>query len=191
MTFEWTLLNNVPDDVLFKFDCGDEKFNDFLKNQANEWMSNGYAVTYVAVDGTELKNGNVQRIYGYAAVNSTGLLCKDKEKNKYLSCAEIRLFAVSRILRGHEAVDRDGVKYSYKLFQSLMQELYSISTHIIGFSAVTLNSNKEGLNLYKKFGFIQSDEYILPEDEEKISIEGCVPLIFSFMSEDLMDSLFL
>ena len=92
-------MNNVTSDIVDKFDCGEETFNDFLKEQAKTWMSEGYAVTYVAVDKNELEAGNVQRIYGYAAVNSTGLLYKNADKNKYLSCAEIRMFAVARSLR--------------------------------------------------------------------------------------------
>ncbi len=100
------------------------------------------------------------------------------------------MFAVSKSLRGKEAVDADGIRYSYKLFQSLMQELYFISTSVIGFCAVTLNANTTGLGLYKKFGFMHSEEYLLPEEEEKIDIEGCTPLIFSFMSENVLDTLF-
>lgn len=190
MIFEWTSLNNVTSDIVDKFDCGEENFNDFLKEQAKTWMSEGYAVTYVAVDKNELEAGNVQRIYGYAAVNSTGLLYKNADKNKYLSCAEIRMFAVARSLRGKEAVDLDGVRYSYKLFQALMQELYFISTTYIGFCAVTLNANDTGLGLYKKFGFIQSDQYIPPVEEEKIDIENCTPLIFSFLDLNALVTLF-
>ena len=190
MIFEWTSLSNVPSDVVDKFDCGEEVFNDFLKLQAKNWMAEGYAVTYVAVDKNELESGNIRRIYGYAAVNATGLLGKNREKNKYLSCAEIRMFAVSKALRGKEAVDLDGVRYSYKLFQTFMQELYFISTSILGFCAVTLNANNTGLRLYRKFGFMHSEEYLLPEEEDKIDIEGCTPLIFSFMGENVFDTLF-
>lgn len=190
MIFEWTSLSNVPSDVVDRFDCGEEVFNDFLKSHAKTWMSEGYAVTYVAVDKNALESGDVHRVYGYAAINATRLLGKDREKNKYLSCAEIRMFAVSKALRGKEAVDLDGIKYSYKLFQSLMQELYYISTSVIGFCAVTLNANTTGLELYKKFGFMHSEEYLLPEEEEKIDIEGCTPLVFSFMGENVFETLF-
>ncbi len=191
MIFEWTSIKNVPSDVVSQFSCGNEEFDRFLHEQAKTWMSEGYAVTYVAVIKEELENNTVKRIYGYAAINATGLLGKDRGKNKYLSCAEIRMFAVSKTLRGGEAVDSDGIRYSYKLFQALMQELYLLSTSVIGFSAVTLNANSTGLGLYSKFGFIQSEEYLLPEEEDKLNIEGCIPLIFSFMSSDAFDKLFL
>ncbi|MBP3195651.1 MAG: hypothetical protein J6N21_01425 [Butyrivibrio sp.] len=111
MIFEWTSLNNVTSDIVDKFDCGEETFNDFLKEQAKTWMSEGYAVTYVAVDKNELE-------------------------------------------------------------------------------AVTLNANDTGLGLYKKFGFIQSDQYIPPDEEEKIDIENCTPLIFSFMDVNALVTLF-
>ena len=191
MIFEWIPLSKASSADVIKFDCGNDVFNDFLKDKALNWMSEGYAVTYVAVDKTEFENNNIQRIYGYAAINATGLLGKDRDKNKYLSCAEIRMFAVSKALRGSEAIDIDGVRYSYKLFQSLMQELYSISTSVIGFCAVILNSNEEGLSLYRKFGFMYSEDYLNPEEEEKIDIKDCTPLIFSFMNESARYSLFL
>ncbi len=53
MIFEWTSLSKVASDVLGRFDCGDEVFNDFLKEQAKTWMSEGYAVTYDDDDKNE------------------------------------------------------------------------------------------------------------------------------------------
>ena len=61
MTFEWTTLNNVPFEVVDRFDCGEATFNDFLKTQAKDWMTKGYAITYVAVDKQELGAQNVPR----------------------------------------------------------------------------------------------------------------------------------
>lgn len=191
MIFEWVNLKEVPQEIVAKFDCGEESFNYFLKEKATDWATNGYAVTYVAVDGDETVEKDYSRIYGYAAINATGLLGKNNGKNKYLSCAEIRMFAVSKFLRGDEAVDSDGIRYSFKIFQSLMQELYYISTSVIGFSAVTLNANNTGLDLYRKFGFICTDEYFMPEEEEKIDIDDCTPLIFSLMGSDALYSLFI
>ena len=101
MIFEWTSLNNVTSDIVDKFDCGEETFNVFLKEQAKTWMSEGYAVTYVAVDKNELEAGNVQRIYGYAAVNSTGLLYKKG----------MPVEQVQRLL-GHDQIDTTMVKQS-------------------------------------------------------------------------------
>lgn len=37
---------------------------------------------------------------------------------------------------------------------------------------------------------VETDEYLLPEEEEKIDIEGCVPLIFSLIGEDVLEKLF-
>lgn len=188
--FSWVKLNEVSDDVLKDFNCGVDAYNLFLHENARSWMTEGYAVTYVAVDEEELKQSSINHIFAYAAISTTGLLTKE-EKSRYLSCAEIRLFAVSKALRGSEAVDSDGVRYSYKIFQSLMQELYYISTHVIGFTAVMLNANDKGLSLYKKFGFFEISEYISPEDEDKLDIEGCKALMFSLKSSDVLEKLFL
>ena len=191
MVFEWTSLRNVPKEAIDNFDCGELEYNDFLKNNAEMWAANGNAVTYVVVDSYELVCNKIKRIYGFAAVNATGLLGKSDGKNKYLPCAEIRLFAVSKRLRGPEAVDVDGIRYSFKIFQTLMQELYRISTAVIGFSAVTLNANSTGLKLYSKFGFIYTDDYFLPEEEDNLDIKGCTPLIFSLVEKDALYSIFM
>lgn len=190
MTFEWiSLRSNVPEKVVKEFDCGDYTFNEFLQEKALNWMDNGYASTYVAVDDEEATNGNITRIYAFASINATGLLYRDGQ-NKYLSCVEIRMFAVSKMLRGNGVTDIDGIRYSYKIFQSLVQELYAMSTSVIGFCAVTLNANDKGLKLYKEFGFVETDEFLLPEEEEKISIEKCTPLIFSLITEDALSRIF-
>ncbi len=189
MNFEWKSIREVPEKVIKDFDCGDYTFNEFLYNTAAKWMDNGYATTYVAVDSGENNEGRITKIYAYASINCTGLLYKG-EHSKYLSCVEIRMFAVSRHLRGDGVTDVDGVRYSYKVFQSLMQELYVMSTRTIGFCAVTLNANDKGLKLYTKFGFVKTDEYILPEEEEKINIAECTPLIFSLITEDAITKIF-
>ncbi|SEL96992.1 hypothetical protein SAMN04487770_12228 [Butyrivibrio sp. ob235] len=190
MIFEFIPIDKTLKTVIQEFDCGTDTYNSFLKENALDWMANGYATTYVAVDSDENADGNISKIYGYASINATGLLGKNLDKKKYLSCAEIRLFAVAKALRGDEAVDIDGVRYSYKVFQALMQELFYIATSTIGFCAVTLNSNDDGLDLYTKFGFVHSEDYLLPEDEEKIDIEDCTPLVFSFLGEDALYKLF-
>ena len=189
MSFEWIPITSELKECINDFDCGEHEFNVFIKEKDLDWMNEGYAVTYVAVDDNEMKNGNINRIYAYASINATGLMYSDGP-TKYLSCAEIRMFAVSRFLRGTEAVDIDGKRYSYKIFQTLMQEIYHISTFTIGFTAVTLNSNTNGLQLYKKFGFIETNDYLLPEEEEKLNIEGCIPLVFSLISSDALAKIF-
>jgi hypothetical protein len=37
---------------------------------------------------------------------------------------------------------------------------------------------------------VTSDQYIPPDEEEKIDIENCTPLIFSFMNVDALVTLF-
>ncbi|QFJ53928.1 hypothetical protein [Pseudobutyrivibrio xylanivorans] len=187
--FEWKSIREVPLEVIKNFDCGDYEFNIFLQEKSFNWMDNGYAATYVAVDSEENAENHITKIYAYASINCTGLLYK-AEHAKYLSCVEIRMFAVSRRLRGDGVTDVDGIRYSYKVFQSLMQELYYMSTNSIGFCAVTLNANDKGLKLYIKFGFVKTDEYILPNEEEKLNIKDCTPLIFSLITEDAITRIF-
>lgn len=45
-------------------------------------------------------------------------------------------------------------------------------------------------DIVDKFGFIQSDQYIQPDEEEKIDIENCTPLIFSFLDVNALMTLF-
>lgn len=173
-------IESVDDTVIKEFDCGNPAFNVFLSEKAKDWNDSGESVTYVFVDADEEKDDSISRIYGFASINALGLLFDNDGRNEYLSCAEIRLFAIARQLRkNHDKT----IEWSNILFKTLLQELYSMSTRTIGFKAIFLNANREGYQLYKDNGFEVISEYVTPQNDSKIESEDCTPLLLKINSE--------
>lgn len=152
-----------------------------------KWNAEGECVTYVFADATEVANSKVSRIYGFAAINTMGLLFDNDGKNEYLSCAEIRLFAIAKQLRKHHD---QSIEWSDIIFKTLLQNLYHMSTNIIGFKAIFLNANHDGYQLYIDNGFEIIKEYTVPQNDSKIEIEECTPLLLMITSE-MIDNIFL
>ena len=51
--FCWVALDQVPYEIIQEFDCGNEEFNNFLKDRAQDWETIGEAVTYLIVTEEE------------------------------------------------------------------------------------------------------------------------------------------
>lgn len=182
--FIWTNISNVNESVIKPFDSGNQRYNDWLIEKALTWQSNGEMVTYVAVNKSEYDNDSVSKIYAYASISATGLMMLDDNNEvEYLSCCEIRLFAIHRGLRG--VLDENFVPYSVGLFKSFLQDLWQLSTTEIGFKALFLNSNSDGLHLYtdETVGFMKPEGYVTPTRESELDISGCTPLLF-FLDEN-------
>jgi len=187
MEFDWINIESVDDTVIDKFDCGNHAFNDFIQKQAKKWNAAGESVTYVFADIDEIKNHAVTRIYGFASINTLGLLFNNGKQNEYLPCAEIRLFAIAKQLRKHHD---QTVLWSDIIFKTLLQNLYHMSTGIIGFKAIFLNANHDGYQLYIDNGFEIIKEYTVPQIDLKIEIEECTPLLLMITSK-MIDNIFL
>lgn len=174
MTFDWVNIKDVNDAVINEFDSGEYVFNSFLKEKARTWQDNGEAATYVFADAEEIAHKNITRIYGYASINTMGLLYSEGDIDRYLSCAEIRMFSIaSQLRKRHDPT----IHWSEIIFKVLLQNLYCMSTSVIGFHAVFLNANNNGYKLYVDCGFQEIDDYVIPQDDEKLDISECTPLL--------------
>lgn len=189
MEFEWINIRDdmITQELLDSFQSGNSVFDDFLKEKAYDWQDHSESSTYVFVTKDDLDAGIIERIYGYVSINATGLLFQnDDGDNQYLSCAEIRMFAIHKSLRKkHDPT----IKYSEILFKLVLQNLYYISTHYMGFRAIFLNANEHGYQLYKDCGFDEATDYLSPEAEDKLNIEGTTPLLL-FIDDDITNRLF-
>ena len=185
MRFDWISIEGVDDAVIKNFDCGNHAFNDFIHNKAKLWSSSGESVTYVFIDEDE-KGKEISRIYGFASINTMGLLYDNNGNNEYLPCAEIRLFAIAQQLRKHHD---SSIEWSDTIFKTLLQNLYEMSTKVIGFKAIFLNANHDGYDLYIKNGFDEITDFIKPETDEKIDIEDCTPLLL-IINDEMLYSIF-
>ena len=114
------------------------------------------------------------------------MLFDNNGQNEYLSCAEIRLFAIAKQLRKHHD---PSIMWSDIIFKTLLQNLYQMSTSVIGFKAIFLNANHDGYQLYINNGFNVIDEYIAPDSDPKIDTGDCAPLLLMITSE-MVDNIF-
>lgn len=187
MSIEWINIESVSEELTDSFDSGDDTFNYFLKEQARNWQDAGEAATYIFADENEIKNDSITRVLGYASINTTGLLYSSDNTNKYLACAEIRMFAIDRRLRKAGDTTRD---YSNQIFNLLLMNLYHMSTHTIGFKAIFLNANHAGEKLYSNNGFVEITDFISPDEEDKLDIEGTTPMLLMINNEDYIDQVF-
>ena len=187
--FCWVPFKSVPRQVIDAFDSGNPVFNDFLKEKAEIWQMSGETVTYLIVTENEKTTGNYSRIHGYVSINAMALLYSsdvDKE-NKYLSCVEIRMFAIAKQLRKrHDST----ITHSDILFKLILQNLYEMSTKTIGFRAIYLNANHDGYVLYKDNGFIPITTFVPPTEEEKLDITGTTPMLLP-IDDTMIYSIFL
>ena len=186
--FCWVPLPEVPKSVIGTFDSGNPDFNDFLKERAEDWQNNGESVTYLIVTENERETGKYSRVYGYASINTMGLLYNTNDNDsKYLSCAEIRMFAIAKQLRKrHDPT----VPHSDIIFKLVLQNLYEMSTKTIGFRAIFLNANHDGLDLYKKNGFSPITSFIPPTEEDKLDITDTTPMLL-IIDETMLYNIFL
>ncbi len=184
MIFEMINIESIDEAVVQAFDCGNPSFNDFLQNKAKPWNAAGECVTYAFADADEVLRKSITRIYGFASLNTLGLLYTDNGQNQYLHCAEIRLFAIAKQLRKrHDQT----VMWSDVIFKTLLQHLYFMSTSVIGFKALFLNANHDGRQLYIDNGFTEITDYLAPRTDEKFNIKDCTPLLMMITSDTLYD----
>ena len=186
---EWINIESVSQELTDSFNSGNSVFDNFLKNDARRWQDYGEAATFIIADKEEIEKGNITRIYGYVTINATGLLYSpsgDDGDYQYLSCVEIRMFAIQRAFRKHGDPTRN---YSEIFFNLVLMNLYHMATHTIGFKAIFLNANHEGRRLYKSAGFEEVSGFVSPTVEDKIDLEETTPMIL-MINDEFIDKVF-
>lgn len=190
---QYVELNNasVSQDVLKRFNCGHPDFNDFLINDAIEYSSNGNGVTYVLVDKKEYENKTISVIFAFATIQSTALQYHDVIDNKKIysiSGIELKYFAIAKKFHKQIAYGVDPDKYySTIFFECLLEDIYEMSTKIIGFQVVFLRANENGVKLYRRKKFIDATDYIIPYEEDD-ALGKCIPMCL--MLQDNIYSIF-
>lgn len=169
---------NVSQDVLKKFDCGHPDFNDFLTNEAINCANNGSGVTYVLVDEEEKE---VTAILAFCTLRAMSLYYSPEgiEHIFNASCAEIRYFAIAKAFQKVETGQMGhGKYYSTIFFESLLTDLYEMSTKKIGFTGIFLRANEYGEKLYRRKHFVDATEFIVPYEEDD-ELGKCTPMYLS------------
>lgn len=182
----------LSDSVIMSFDCGNDDMSDYLHYQASKDVTSGDGVTYVLVSRSAIDNNKeIKRIYAYATIKAHSLSFYEngekyhtKEVDEHgqvlssIPCAEIKMFAIDRRLKGQPVYNVDNGRHHYStfFFKMLLEDLYYMSMNTIGFKVIFLRANDEGERLYRRVGFIDSSEYLKTYDSKA---EGCVPLFLT------------
>ena len=184
-TLEYIELNeaNVSDETVQEFDCGNDDMNEYLYYYAKDDSVYGRGVTYVLVADDR------KRIYAYATLKAHSLYYYEEAEKHYtkpmtgdgkvlmaMPAAEIKMFAISKQLIKRKAYpfDPSGERhYSTIFFKWFLEKIYYMSMTVIGFNMVFLRANNEGYGLYKKFGFVECEDYMDTYDEKA---EGCTSM---------------
>lgn len=73
-------------------------------------------------------------------------------------------------------MNNEGKYYSTAFFETLLVDLYEMSTKVVGFEAIFLRANSVGEKLYKRKNFIDATQYIIPyEDDDPLG--KCKPMV--------------
>ena len=181
----------VSQDVLQKFDCNHPDFNDFLAEDAKECSANGDGVTYILVDKAEYDAKEITTIFAFATIQTTSLqYCDIDDESKVCSIpgAEIKYFAIAKRFHKQIAYLIDSEKYySTIFFEYLLADLYEMSTKAIGFQAIFLRANENGVKLYRRKKFVDATGYIIPYEEDD-PLGKCIPMCL--MIKDNIYSIF-
>lgn len=175
--------SGVSEEVIKKFDCGNEDMTEYLQQYAKVDAIGGKGVTYVLVAQDR------KHIYAYVTIKAHSLYYYEdaekfhtKEMNDNgkvllaIPAVEIKMFAISRKLKGVRAVLLDPENqqhYSSIFFKWFLEKLYYMSMDTIGFQMVFLRANDEGERLYRNNKFVECDEYLSTYDSKA---EGCTSL---------------
>jgi len=171
----------ISQNVLRKFNCGHSDFNDYLVEDAVDKSADGMGVTYVLVDKAECENGTISTIFAFATIQAMSLhyyLDEPSDTKLYsIPCVEIKYFAIPKRFQKVNAwsLDATGKYYSTIFFEWLLEELYRISTSVIGFQMIFLRANENGEALYRRKKFIDASAYIIPYEQDD-ALGKCTPM---------------
>lgn len=172
---------NISQDVLSDFNCGHPDFNSFLREDAISLAAEGEGVTYVLVDDEEIDN-EITAIFAFATIKATALYYETNDRYISQSCAEIKYFAIDKRFQKTRTGRTGTEKYfSTVFFETLLMDLYEMSTKTIGFTGIFLRANDNGIKLYERKHFINATEYMIPYEEDD-ELGKCTPMYFPISS---------
>ena len=133
-----------------KFDCGEEALNNYILKQAKQDMKRHVCATYVLLEDSSL--------LGYYTLSSTiihldqlsgidGVMAKKLPKYPYLPATLLGRLAVKS--------ETKGKGYGQLLLVNALTRAY-VNSSVIGSIAVVVDAkNKEAMNFYKRYGFLE------------------------------------
>ena len=179
---------NVSSEAISEFESGNKGIDLFFHENAIQWANKGIAVTYILVQKEEQSQNHITKIFAFSTISCSGLLYNSENQNLYMSCAEIKYFAIKKPFRGQTDNGLiSGERYSKIFFKLFLQEMYFMSTSVIGFSMIFLQANTEGKHLYEDCNFTVLEDFLLPDVDDKIEICECTPMGMQLTDDNIYD----
>jgi hypothetical protein len=176
-------------DLLCKFNAGDEEysFNEFIKNESEDYTESGEGATYV-VCNTEFDEESgkwiICDVVGYYTLAATSIPYEDRIHECYdegnliynelgesifnskicgISSIELKMFAVDRKYQDlFYQSDNLDMPVAAWLLWSIISEIKEIINDTVGTKAVFLRSVPDAEGFYKRNGFRELKENMMP-----------------------------
>lgn len=151
--------------LIEQFSCGHDEIDRYIKEDALLDQYNGRGVTYLILNELE------DKLIAYYTLMSTSLIyaidnsCNtkiDKLRISGFPAIEIKMFAVSKTYQKcvYLSDDLGNTLYSDLILGSLIGDIYTFSSEVIGIQMIILYSTDEALKLYRRNHFEDLGQYI-------------------------------
>ena len=164
--------------IVSEFECGNQTLSDFFRNKS---FSSKRNVTYVFID--KLKN----KVICFCSICCNGILTlKEESKTENIKlvrenipAVEIDYFAVDEQYKSliYDENSSKNETLSRVMFLYLIDYIKGIVENKIGAEKICLYSVPKAITFYKRCGFEDFSSFML--EENKIYLEGCVPLYYN------------
>ena len=164
------LLYSEYNDIVSKFNCGDIAFDTYLNKEALEDRLNGRGVIYIVIDqaikssNNENSLQNEDKLVAYYTISTSTVhfidtydfeddAIPEPEKRKHyspISAIIINMFAVNNEYQ--DCIYKEELVSSIVL-QSIISDIYDMTTTIIGAKMIILCSVPDAVDFYKRNSF--------------------------------------
>lgn len=165
-------------DYLYSFNAGERNstFTDFLFNEYQDYSEAGDGATYVIINTAGIRNDNNPDIVGYFTISANAipaisrvrddLTGKVDEETWGIPVMEIKLFAINELYQDvfYESEELKAPISAWCLLNLVDLANQFINT-VMGFKALFLHSVPEAEEFYKRNGFIEIKENMIPLQE--------------------------
>jgi predicted GNAT family N-acyltransferase len=160
-SFEWDVTRVEIDLKIKPFDCGDADLNDFLMNDAKNYLASLLAVTYLIQTDTET--------LAYFSLSNDRITRYDVDKSEWNKLNrsisnEKRKKSYPAVKLGRLAVDKKMAGLGFgKTILYYIKKTYTNSLQQAGCRFITVDAYANAINFYEKNGF----KFLTEEDKDK------------------------
>ena len=154
--FEKYEIKKLPSDVFVTdFDCGDEDFNDFIKNEAHLYKNQFLAMPYILT-----RRGEIDKIFAYFTLANDKIAVTDFPTNSQFNKFKRANFNREKFLRSYPSVKIGRLAISRELQGQgigthLLRfiKIYFVADNKTGCRFITLDAYRGATDFYARNGF--------------------------------------